>query len=185
VTSPQHRGVLSRSAPMRCRLSLSRSLLVLLVATVGCDAAGDSACPCIGSPSWQPSAVAGPGDPRLKVVVGSDTTFYPPSYGIGSCAAHSAGDGSASSGSPSCIDSTGAALSSRPAWCEDAWCYVDERDCEIAGGAIVSSLFPNAFYSYQTCSAGSTSSLGEDGVSTHATCIVASWLLICDAAGLF
>jgi hypothetical protein len=53
-----------------------------------------------------------------------------------------------------------AAQTRRPAWCEDKWCYVDDDHCEIAGGAISSTLFPNAYLSYQTCASAT-------GVSTN------------------
>jgi hypothetical protein len=42
---------------------------------------------------------------------------------------------------------------------------VDEAACDVAGGAIKSSLFPDAFYSYQTCSSGSTGSIERDALT--------------------
>ena len=151
------------SNPLYTPAPMMRCVAACLLLTSTADAAGDDACPCVASPAWQAGATDS-ATGRLKNVVGSETTYYPATYGIGACAAHSAGDGTPASGSASCIDSTGAAHGSRPAWCADAWCYVDQNNCEIAGGAIASSLFPDAHYSYQTCSDGSsTSSLGEDG----------------------
>lgn len=70
----------------------------------------------------------------------------------------------------------------RPAWCEDKWCYVDGTNCQVAGGAVTSTLFRNAYLSYQTCAASagiSTNSYENfDGASgvTELTSIVESYL---------
>ena len=71
----------------------------------------------------------------------------------------------------------------RPAWCEDKWCYVDGDNCEIAGGAITSTIFPDAYLSYQTCASAAGSStntyehLAETGQGvTELTSIVENYL---------
>eukprot|EP01043_Picozoa_sp_COSAG02_P039069 COSAG02_NODE_3058_length_7451_cov_47.724701_9_plen_290_part_00 len=70
----------------------------------------------------------------------------------------------------------------RPAWCEDKWCYVDGDNCEVAGGAITSTLFPGAYLSYQTCASAATSTntyehLTENGGGvTELTGIVENYL---------
>ena len=87
------------------------------------EGGGDPACPCVDNPSWRAGAMDTPTGTLLsRIGTMSASTSYPGDYGLGLCATHSAGDGTPRSGSPSCIDGTGAALAHRPAWCDDEWC---------------------------------------------------------------
>lgn len=58
---------------------------------------------------------------------------------------------------PTCAQSDGTAISGRPAWCGDPWCWVDPNDCDEAyvDDALPSIMFPDSglFYSYGTCGA--------------------------------
>ena len=65
----------------------------------------------------------------------------PLDYGVGVCARHDE--------DPPSIHCSG---EDPPAWCLDAWCYVDEEKCRSSNlKYYASSTFHSRFYSYQAC----------------------------------
>ncbi|GMH53982.1 hypothetical protein TrRE_jg310 [Triparma retinervis] len=111
--------------------------LLLIIAYVTAFT-GPSSCPCIDEP-----LVATPGefleDGTTPCKGGGEIDCVPLDYG-GVCKAHDEGRGAHCS------------VSDPPAWCGDAWCYVDPVKCRTSNYKYFQSdYFDDRYYGYQTC----------------------------------
>jgi len=134
----QNNAALTITAPQTGALALlgvganSASAAVVYETMTLSPQSANTACPCLAS---TPANTR-----RTFTLPGSSTeTTYASSYGVG-CSAHDSGL------APFCD------RANPPAWCADAWCYVDPSNC--AGMLYVdSALFPGLHYSHFTCNA--------------------------------
>ena len=98
-----------------------------------------ASCPCLTS---FPFGI----NPANGITIGGQQhTGYDATYGLNTCYRHDLGK------QPSCASTT-----NRPAWCMNAWCYVDRYNCNLP--TAISTYFPsgNLYYSYRTCGSANT-----------------------------
>mgnify|MGYP002856620279 CR=1 FL=1 len=111
-------------------------------------------CPCLTS---FPFGI----NPANGITIGGQQyTGYAADYGLNTCYRHDLGK------QPWCATTT-----NRPAWCLNAWCYVDRYNCNMP--TAISTYFPsgNLYYSYRTCGSANTFSnwFGSGGGTASAT----------------
>mmetsp|Transcript_18889 Transcript_18889/g.31516 ORF Transcript_18889/g.31516 Transcript_18889/m.31516 type:complete len:755 (-) Transcript_18889:211-2475(-) len=122
-------------------------LIAVLGFVVSCASAESSTCPCVSTDGGALDVYRSGGQLYF------DTHVYPNDYGTGGCRAY---DTDPNALQPFCGNSTGHPLDDAPAWCFDAFCYVDPNNCDT--GSTLSGVFPQSGleYSYETCGGEST-----------------------------
>ena len=110
-----------------------RSTLLFLVARAYAQSTGSPSCPCITS--------APPPHPVANL--GGKDYNYASGYGLSTCSAWDSGL------APYCD------TASPPAWCADAWCYVNPA-ARTGSVTSFSSYFTGLVYSYGTCGSSNT-----------------------------